>query len=169
MCLRDTKGPVHFFIYQSPWPVSQNREIFSKPACPSLFLFIYFPELFQSVVCFPHYSFQTKSLVFLYTFLLAIPLLCPPLRSLLLSHPCLCLSSRLTCCSSSSPFPPERRMRLISLPAHCLCEKWELETLRDTKKAFDTNGIMGWGLNIKKTEGETQNVKWTSEQKDSTT
>lgn len=78
MCLRDTKGPVHFFIYQSPWPVSQNREIFSKPACPSLFLFIYFPELFQSVVCFPHYSFQTKSLVFLYTFLLAIPLLCPP-------------------------------------------------------------------------------------------
>lgn len=74
---------------------------------------------------------------------------------LLLSSQCLCLSSLV------SPVSLHLHPSLLSSERgsfHCrlICqgEKWECTTLRDTKQAFDSNGIMRWRLNIKITEGK---------------
>lgn len=93
--------------------------------------------------------FQIQNPTFQNSPLLAIPFTRPLSTSFV---PCLSLSSFAPFYSSSSPVCPEDWMRLISPPAHCQREKWEHETLRDTKQAFDSNGIMRWGLNIKITE-----------------
>lgn len=89
-----------------------------------------------------------------------------PLLFLPLSHLCLCLPSCLTHYSPSSPFPSWAQNEAHFTAG--LIVRLKNENMRHwgtQSRLLTVMGLWGGGLNIKITEGEMQNVKWTSEQK----